>query len=125
MKKTSLNLLFLLFLACTSVAQEKKDITYQITANPSNIDLTPYYSALDQADFQCFRFKTKKRELTFKSGVTLELYSIVEVVAQNISQSKSCYLADDDQPLKYELDLNEGVVSMQAPNVQPHNPKRL
>lgn len=114
MKKTIFS--FLLFLTTiVAFGQEKSDVTYKIILNPNNLDLTDYQKALDASNFECFRFETKNRQLTFKTGVVVELFSYNAVIGAGVEQKKNCFLLDSADEVMYELELVGKYIAIQAP----------
>lgn len=114
MKKTIFSCLFFLT-TIVAFGQEKSDVTYRIILNPNNLDLTDYHKALDASNFECFRFETKNRQLTFKTGVVVELFSYDSVIEAGIEQKKNCFLSDSAIEVVYELELVGKYVAIQAP----------
>lgn len=95
--------------------QEKSEITYRIISNPNNLDLTDYKNALDASNFECFRFETRNRQLTFKTGVVVELFSHNNVVNAGVMQENNCFQPDSAFEVVYELELEGKYISIQAP----------
>jgi len=114
MNKSFLFLLFI-FISFLSFCQEKNEISYKIISNPTNLDLQEYILALEKSNFECFRFESKSRILTFKSGVVLELFAYNKVVAAGVVQINTCFLQDNFVPIQYELELKGTQIVIQAP----------
>lgn len=104
-----------MFISFLGLSQEKNEITYKIISNPNNLDVQPYIEALDKSNFECFRFETKGRVLTFKTGVVIELISYDKVIEAGVIQKNNCFLQDNVEPLEYELDLVGAYISVQVP----------
>ena len=108
-------LLFFILLTSFVFSQEQNDVTYRITSNPNNVDLLAYQTALNKSNFECFRYQSKSRFLTFKTGVVIELYSYDKVINAGIEQKKGCYLHDETIAYDYELDLFGDQITIKAP----------
>ena len=58
--------------------------TFRIINLPNLPDLSLYENAMEEANFDSYRFIDKRRNLTFESGVVIELFSVNEVQALGI-----------------------------------------
>ena len=58
--------------------------TYRILNLPNLPDLSSYDNAMEEANFDSYRFIDKRRNLVFESGVVIELFSVNEVQALGI-----------------------------------------
>ena len=58
--------------------------TFRIINLPNLPDLSLYENAMEEANFDSYRFINKRRNLTFESGVVIELFSVNEVQALGI-----------------------------------------
>ncbi len=58
--------------------------TFRIINLPNLPDLSLYENAMEEANFDSYRFLDKRRNLTFESGVVIELFSVNEVKALGI-----------------------------------------
>ena len=114
MRKVILPLL-LVFCSFFGISQEKNEISYKIVSNPNNSEVQQYVDAIDHSNFECFRYETKSRFLTFKSGVVVELFSHNKVVEAGIDQKNNCFLADTVTANEYELELVGAQIAIKAP----------
>ena len=114
MKKTMFSCLF--FLTTLVVySQEKNEVSYRIISNPNNLNLDLYQEALNSSNFECFRFESKSRELSFTTGVVVELFSHNTVINSGVAQKNDCYLPDTATEIIYELNLVGNYIAIQAP----------
>ena len=106
----------LLFIFATffAISQEKNELTYKIISVPADIDQTAYITAMDKANFECFRFESKSRVLTFKSGVVIELLSHDKVVRSGVIQN-NCFLPNNTEAIEYQLELVGESIAIKAP----------
>jgi hypothetical protein len=87
-------------------AQEKNNITFRIKEKANITDLNQYITAMEKANFSCYYYKNKRRELKFDSGLIIELFSATEIEKQGITINYSC-LPDENKnienPPQYSL----------------------
>lgn len=108
--------LFSIFIFSNSVfSQEKLNGTYQIVSNPHNENLENYILALSTSNFECYRFETKSRILTFDSGIVIEFYSYKKITEAGFVQNKNCFLVDSTSAIDYELNLVNDKIAIKAP----------
>jgi|GEM_PF-3824974 len=105
----------ILLFSFASFGQEKLDDTYKIIANPTNENLDSYISAMNNSNFECFRFETTNRILVFKSGVTVELLSYKQVTESGNPQVNNCFISDTEIVKTYELELIGNKIVILAP----------
>ena len=113
MRKFYMPLLFI-FATFFAISQEKNELTYKIISVPADIDQTAYITAMDKANFECFRFESKSRVLTFKSGVVIELLSHDKVVESGVIQN-NCFLPNNTEAIEYQLELVGESIAIKAP----------
>lgn len=94
MKKMYLLLAGVLFLGKPGFSQEKNEITFRIIENGNVSDVRPYIVALENAKFECYRMKEKRRVIAFDTGVKVELYSINEVIGSGNQINNSCFIEE-------------------------------
>mgnify|MGYP000642478010 FL=1 len=91
-RKVVLAVIMLSFLSFDANAQEG---TYEIIDHSGLTDVSNYESAMDEANFDAFRYEGKRRTLNFKSGVKIELLSATEILAKGIAVDKSKAMKDN------------------------------
>jgi hypothetical protein len=79
--------------------KELKDKTYMIIDNGSVIDVQPYVNALNTANFNHHRLKSKRNTIMFEEGVKIELFSAEEVLANGISLNTNNFRNELSQSL--------------------------
>jgi hypothetical protein len=102
-------------------AQEQKEAngqTYTIINNGSITDIQPYIDALNHADMKYHRLKNTRTTITFNTGVTVQLFSAIEVIANGFSLNIS------DYPDNFESTRQEPVFSLGQNNfiLEQHHP---
>jgi hypothetical protein len=113
MYKLSLLLTFLF--TFTLNAQEGYNQTFTLKENPNNIEISEYIEALEKANFECFRFLSTPRILTFKNGITIELISFENYKQLYPSLTTTCCLKNNQPVPNYILELKNGVIMIEAP----------
>lgn len=90
-----------------SSAQEKLGVTFDLTdvSDSRIIDMAAHQSAIEKGDFNCFRFKTKRRTIFFESGAILTLYSATEILQGGNLPANNCFLEDDTEikPMTFQI----------------------
>ena len=92
--KTLFLIFIFLFLSLTIFSQDKTGLGYRIQNIPAGKNIDMYSSAVESADFSCYRFKTKSRVFKFEDGAELELFSESQCINSGI-KSGNCALNDD------------------------------
>lgn len=82
--------IFLIF-SITLNAQEKQGETYLIKDNGSVKNVQSYIDAFNNANMKYHRLKTKRYTIIFDTGVTVELFSATELIANGRNISLSDY----------------------------------
>jgi hypothetical protein len=94
--KLSLNgFLVLLTLCLFSKMSNAQSGTYEITSNGSMVDVTSYEEAMNSANFDNYRYQSKRRTISFVSGVEIELLSAKEIQEKGISVDASQAINND------------------------------
>ncbi len=78
------------------IAQEKNNVTFSIKEAPSSVDITTYVTAMEKADFSCFRFLNNERVITFDTGVKISLMSAMQVKLSSVKLTTNCYAKEED-----------------------------
>ena len=73
-------LLIISILICSKGLSQKN--TYRIIHKNKTSNLLEFRVAIEKADFNKMRFKTKRREITFLNGPTIELLSAQELISK-------------------------------------------
>jgi len=68
--------------------------TYEIIDAASVADISKYNDAMDAANFDQYRFQSKRRLINFSSGVKIELLSASEVDAKGLPIDKTKAMSD-------------------------------
>jgi len=68
--------------------------TYEIIDAASVADISKYNDAMDAANFDQYRFQSKRRMINFSSGVKIELLSASEVDAKGLPIDKTKAMSD-------------------------------
>lgn len=103
MNKNFFSICILLIFSISLNAQEKQSETYIITDNGSVKNVQSYIDALNSANMKYHRLKNKRYTVFFDTGVTVELFSATELIAngRNISLS--------DYPDNFDLSRQEPI----------------
>jgi len=101
-------------------SDQSSNETYRIINLPNLGDLTPYEDAMEDANFDSYRFINKRRNLTFDSGVVIELFSINEAKALGISidetKATSSELPQGYTPPTYKITSDGKIVAVHILN---------
>ena len=96
-------------------SQEKMGSTFELNQPEGAyaVSLTKYQAAIESGDFNCFRFKTKRRTIVFESGVILTLYSAAEILKDGALPPNNCFLDDNPElkPMTFQLH-ESGIVTV-------------
>lgn len=105
------------FQSAILLADEKVGQTFQITnSTASKLNLDKYISAVEKSDFSCFRFKKSRRILLFDDGVTLELFSIDELIKNGTALKSSCFTEEKSDLINLTLQLvNNSILIATSP----------
>lgn len=94
--------------------------TYRILNLPNLLDLSSYDNAMEDANFDSYRFINKRRNLTFESGVVIELLSVNEVKALGIeideTKATSSHLPQGYIPPTYKITEEGKIVAVHTLN---------
>lgn len=93
--------LLIAFLALIPSLAFAQQGTYEITETALVNNVADYERALDNSNFDVYRFQTKRRTLKFRKGLVVELLSVAEVKALGLAIDGSKSLPDD-VTLKYD-----------------------
>ncbi len=88
-------------------SREKNDVTFSITQKGNVVDLNPYISAIEKANFSCYHFENNRRKLVFDNGLVVELFSAKEMIGKNTGFDLSCLTNETQmskEKPKYHLD---------------------
>jgi len=81
-----------LLIASFSYSQEN---TYEVIENGSVNDLSVYTEAMNKANFDAYRFMSKRRLIRFKSGVVISLLSEQELLEKGFQITDSKAIPDE------------------------------
>ena len=81
-----------LLLATFSYSQEN---TYEVIENGTVNDLSVYTEAMNKANFDAYRFMSKRRLIRFKSGVVISLFSEQELLEKGFQITDSKAIPDE------------------------------
>ena len=81
-----------LLLATFSYSQEN---TYEVIENGTVNDLSVYTEAMNKANFDAYRFMSKRRLIRFKSGVVISLLSEQELLEKGFQITDSKAIPDE------------------------------
>lgn len=99
----------------TSDAQEKIGKTFELNQPEDGytVSLQKYQAAIENGDFNCFRFKTQRRTIIFDTGVILILYSATEILQGGDIPGSNCFLDDNTElkPMTFQLH-ESGIVTV-------------
>jgi hypothetical protein len=84
--------MFLLSAYAPIQAQEKNNSTFIVKGNNTSTDLNAYIKAMEKADFKCYHLSKTRRTLKFDTGVTVELFSIAEMLANHTNVNSPCQI---------------------------------
>jgi hypothetical protein len=94
--------------------------TFRIINLPNLPDLSLYQNAMEEANFDSYRFIDKRRNLTFESGVVIELFSVNEVQALGIvideTKATSIELPQGYTPPTYKITPDGKIVAVHILN---------
>lgn len=90
-----LMIMLLLSTYSTLKAQEKNNNTFIVKGNNTTADLNAYVKAMEKADFKCYHLSKTRRTLKFDTGVTVELFSIAEMLANHININSPCQIDEN------------------------------
>ena len=88
--------------------------TYRILNLPNLPDLSSYDNAMEEANFDSYRYINARRKLTFDSGIVIELLSIYELQKLNISVDESkakIYNSEQETNPIYSLSSNGHILA--------------
>lgn len=119
MKSLSLFISFLFFFTISLKGQEQNNVTYRIVDNGSVKDVQPYINALNSANMQNHRLRTKRNIISFESGVKAELFSAQELQRAGRTIDPAAY------PESFEITRQEPVFSLGQNNfiMEMHHPE--
>jgi K+-transporting ATPase A subunit len=86
-------LCFALLFTTIANAQTNPD-SYEIIAEPQEIEMGTAITAFEAANWDKYRFETKRRTLTFACGMQIELRSAAELRAATISFDQRLIIPD-------------------------------
>ena len=89
--KLSMIFLFL----CLSSFSYSQENTYEFIENGSVNDLSVYTEAMNKANFDAYRFMSKRRLIRFKSGVVISLFSEQELLEKGFQITDSKAIPDE------------------------------
>jgi hypothetical protein len=125
--KRNLFLFVFLIVSINLFAQEKEGKTYRIIQGNNNPDLLKYKSAFEKAHWDCYRTKSKPREIKFDNGIVFELFSALELSKSDMKINTSCLTNEKDlQNYKapiYKLADNGRVMGVHEPANHAKNVK--
>lgn len=108
---------FLIFSA-TLNAQEKQGETYIIKDNGNVKNVQPYMDALNNADMKHHRLKDKRYIIIFDTGVTVELFSATELIANgrniNIEDYPDTFDSSYQKPI-FSIGTNNFILEQHKP----------
>jgi hypothetical protein len=87
-------LTFVLLFSMKIKAQEMKEVkdqTYVITDNGSVSNIQPYIDALNNSDMRYHRLKNVRNTIVFDTGVTVQLFSATEMIAEGKALNPADY----------------------------------
>lgn len=93
--KKSLKSILALAIVCFTLSSFAQTGTYSILSEGNAADISAYKNALNAANFDSYRFVSKRRKITFLSGVEVELASATELEEQAIPVDISKALSDE------------------------------
>lgn len=98
---------FTIILFCFSFglikAQEKENISYKIINKGKVEDIQPYITAMNKADFKCYRMLNKPRKIIFDTGVEINLEAALDMAAKGIPVDRNCLTDEKKLPEKEPL----------------------
>ncbi|MBL4703396.1 MAG: hypothetical protein JKY54_02685 [Flavobacteriales bacterium] len=89
----NLTLFFAFFLISTISFSQTE--TYEITSQGSLTDVSEYANAMNDGNFDSYRFQSKRRTIVFESGVEVQLLSVNELVAKSVTVDASMAIGDN------------------------------
>jgi hypothetical protein len=112
--KRNLFLFVFLIVSINLFAQEKEGKTYRIIQGNNNPDLLKYKSAFEKAHWDCYRTKSKPREIKFDNGITFQLFSVSEALVKGVQVPINC-LTNPDKIISQPIyTLHESGIIMEA-----------
>ncbi|MFZ5554485.1 MAG: hypothetical protein ACOZCO_15300 [Bacteroidota bacterium] len=107
-----LTVIVAMFVASSAGAQEKMGKTFTLSKGDAmSVSLEKYQAAIESGDFNCYRFKNKRRTIVFDTGVVLELYSASEILQGGTLPANNCFMEDSYIPKASTFSLHEsGIV---------------
>ena len=87
--------------------------TYEITQVNNVANISEYSAAMDEANFDAYRYINRRRIITFDTGVEIELLSVYELQALNIPVNASkgrIYNERTETSPIYRLGLNRRIL---------------
>ena len=100
-------------------AQEHIGETYLVTNNGSVSNIQPYLNALNNSNMKYHRLKNSRYTIIFDTGVTVQLFSAVELVANgrtiNISDYPESFDSNRFEPV-FSLGANNYILELRRSN---------
>lgn len=97
--KSSKKLILAMSFMLLSVAAICQEGTYRIIDDANVANISEYTSAMNDANFDSYRYFDKNRQLTFESGVVIELLSVNTLQEKGIEVNESrASLYDPNRP---------------------------
>lgn len=108
--KKFLGISIMLFFCHSLQAQEESEVTYKIINNGSVLNIQPYVDALNNSNMHNHRLKSSRYTIVFNTGVTVQLFSAEELLANGRTITLS------DYPENFDSNRNEPTFFLGANN---------
>jgi hypothetical protein len=104
-------------------AQEKNEKTYQIKDKGNVTNIQPYIDAMDKADMTNHRLRDQRHTITFKTGLTIELFSANELIENGYNIQPANYATKFTSPRKepvFDIAANDFIIEYHTSGQKHH-----
>jgi hypothetical protein len=98
-KITNMIKVLILFFLCVSFnfySQEKEGITFTVKNGQNHHEIKSHVIAFEASKWDCYRMKTKPREIAFENGIVFELLPAIEIINTELKINTSCLTKEED-----------------------------
>lgn len=109
---------FFLFVLTNESTAQGKPGSYKIISSGSANDIAPYKSALDVADMDKHRLRSKRAVIKFDKGVIVELFSAEELLAKGYDIKTETFDIEKPHrkdPIIFSLAENNYIIELYSP----------
>jgi len=91
--------IFILFFLLTNLnfySQEKESATFIVKKGKDHSEIKKHIIAFEEAKWDCYRMKTKPREIAFENGIVFELLPAIEIIKTEFKINTTCLTKEEE-----------------------------